>query len=78
MLGLVKRKEGGAEALVKAREQAQELRAHLGPLSEERQRLELQRVCLEERLTLMDMQRREDVERHRVKEEVRDTGWRRK
>ncbi|XP_062302072.1 uncharacterized protein LOC134006975 [Osmerus eperlanus] len=65
LLGLVKRREGGAGALVKAREQAQELRARLGPLREERQRLELQRVCLEERLTLMDMQRREDVKRHR-------------
>ncbi|XP_055767632.1 uncharacterized protein LOC129842944 [Salvelinus fontinalis] len=65
LLALLKRREGTSEALVKARQQAQELRARRGPLREEGQRLGLQRACLEERLKLMETHRREDVEQYR-------------
>ncbi|XP_071750949.2 uncharacterized protein sync [Centroberyx gerrardi] len=61
LLTLLKRREIIAAALVKAREQAQELKVQLGPLREESQRLGLQRACLEERLKLMHIQRKEDV-----------------
>ncbi|XP_040909748.1 syncoilin [Toxotes jaculatrix] len=61
LLALLKRREATAGALVKAKEQAQELRAQLRPLREEIQKLKLQRACLEEKLKLIHMQRREDV-----------------
>ncbi|KAM6974043.1 syncoilin [Tautogolabrus adspersus] len=61
MLALVKRREVTAEALVKAKEQTQELRTQLRPLKEEIQKLIIQRTCLEEKLGLIHMQRREDV-----------------
>lgn len=53
-------------ALVKAKEQAQELRAQLRPLKEENQELKLKRACLEEKLKLIHIQRREDVQRYKV------------
>ncbi|XP_070778225.1 syncoilin [Enoplosus armatus] len=61
LLMLLKRREATAGALVKAKEQAQELRAQLRPLKEEIQKLKLQRACLEEKLKLIHIQRREDV-----------------
>uniref|UniRef100_UPI0037E90D57 vimentin n=1 Tax=Semicossyphus pulcher TaxID=241346 RepID=UPI0037E90D57 len=61
MVTLLKRREVTAEALVKAKEQAQELKAQLRPLKEEIQKLNLQRACLEEKLRLTYIQRREDV-----------------
>ncbi|XP_029299450.1 uncharacterized protein sync [Cottoperca gobio] len=61
LLTLLKRREATAGALVKAKEQGQELRAQLRPLMEEIQRLNLQRACLEEKLKLIHLQRREDV-----------------
>lgn len=61
LLALLKRREATAGALVKAKEQAQELRAQLGPLREEIQKLKLQRACLEEKLKLIHIHRREDV-----------------
>lgn len=51
---------------MKAKEQAQELRAQVIPLREEIQKLKLQRACLEERLKLIQIQRREDVEQYKV------------
>lgn len=82
LLALLKRRDGTSEALVKARQQAQQLRARRGPLREEGQRLGLQRACLEERLKLMETHRREDVEQYRVwRDEGRDgirssrQGW---
>ncbi|KAM6959053.1 syncoilin [Aplochiton taeniatus] len=65
LLALLKRREATAEGLVKAREQAQELRVQLGPLREESQKLELHRACLEEKLRLKDSQRREDVAQYK-------------
>ncbi|XP_008285835.1 trichohyalin [Stegastes partitus] len=61
LLALLKRREATAGALVKAKEQAQELRAQLGPLREEIQKLKLQKACLEEKLKLIHIHRREDV-----------------
>ncbi|XP_061597918.1 syncoilin-like [Cololabis saira] len=61
LLALLKRREAAAGALVKAKEQARELRAKLGPLRGEIQELKLQRACLEEKLKLKHIQRMEGV-----------------
>ncbi|XP_035536874.1 caldesmon-like isoform X1 [Morone saxatilis] len=61
LLTLLKRREATAGALVKAKEQAQELKAQLRPLKEEIQKLKLQGACLEEKLKLIHLQRREEV-----------------
>lgn len=61
LLALLKRRDAAEAALVKTREQAQELRALIRPLREEIQKLTLQRACLEEKLKLIHIQRREDV-----------------
>ncbi|CAN9503797.1 unnamed protein product [Ophioblennius macclurei] len=61
LVALLKRREAAEASLVKAKEQAQELRAQLTPLREEIQKLLLQRACLEEKLKLINMQRREDM-----------------
>ncbi|XP_054461751.1 uncharacterized protein sync [Anoplopoma fimbria] len=61
LLTLLKRREATAEALLKAKDQARELKAQLRPLKEEIQRLTLQRACLEEKLKLIHFQRREEA-----------------
>lgn len=66
LIALLKRREVTAGALVKAKEQAQELRAQLRPLKEEIQKLKLQRACLEEKLKLIHIQRRDDVGQYKV------------
>lgn len=66
LVALLKRREAAAGALVKAKEQAQELRAQLRPLKEESQELKLKRACLEEKLNLIHMQRREDLQHYKV------------
>lgn len=66
MLALLKRREVTAEALVKAKEQLQELRTQLSPLKDEIQKLKLQRACLEEKLNLIHIQRIEDVQHYKV------------
>ncbi|XP_035038873.1 uncharacterized protein sync [Hippoglossus stenolepis] len=65
LLALLKRREATAGALVKAKEQAQELRAQLRPLRDEIQKLKLQRACLEEKLKLIHLHRREDAGRNK-------------
>ncbi|XP_028254916.1 syncoilin [Parambassis ranga] len=65
LLALLKRREAAGSTLVKAKEQAQELRAQVIPLREEIQKLQLQRACLEEKLKLIQIQRREDVEQYK-------------
>ncbi|XP_072226328.1 uncharacterized protein sync [Leuresthes tenuis] len=65
LLALLKRREAAAGALLKTKEQAQELRAQLRPLGEEIQQLQLQRACLEEKLKLIHIQRWEDVGRYK-------------
>ncbi|KAM3596755.1 uncharacterized protein V6R79_020080 [Siganus canaliculatus] len=65
LLGLLKRREATAEALGKAKEQAQELRVQLRPLEEEIQKLNLQRACLEEKLKLILIHRKEAMEQRK-------------
>lgn len=66
LVALLKRRETTAGALVKTKHQAQELRAQLRPLREELQQLELKRACLDEKLHLIALQRREHVGRYKV------------
>ncbi|XP_058475232.1 syncoilin [Solea solea] len=65
LVALLKRRDTTAGALVKAKEQAQELRAQLRPLQDEIQKLNLQRACLEEKLKLICLHRREDVDQYK-------------
>ncbi|XP_067268280.1 syncoilin [Chanodichthys erythropterus] len=65
LVSLLKRREATTDALSKAKEQCQEMKAQLEPLREEEQMLRLQRTCLEERIRLMEKQRRENVEQYR-------------
>ncbi|XP_067282110.1 syncoilin [Pseudorasbora parva] len=65
LVSLLKRREASVDALSKAKEQCLEMRAQLEPLREEEQILRLQRTCLEERIRLMETQRRENVEQYR-------------
>ncbi|XP_036411524.1 syncoilin [Megalops cyprinoides] len=62
---LRKRKQAAADALLETRAQAQDLRARLGPLREEAQRLGLQRTCLEEKIALKQRERSETVGQYR-------------
>ncbi|XP_027031743.2 syncoilin [Tachysurus fulvidraco] len=65
LVALLKRRQSSADALIKYREQCQELKTQLGPLKEEEQRLGLERNRLEERIYLMEKQRKENVEQYR-------------
>ncbi|KAJ8333195.1 hypothetical protein SKAU_G00420910 [Synaphobranchus kaupii] len=76
LLALLRRRQWGEEALRRHREEALDLRAHIGPLSEELQALELQRVCLEERVALMERERDENVAQYRETLEVLEQGLR--
>lgn len=66
LLALLKRRKATAEALVKAKVQAQELKAELAPLKEEIQKLKLQRACLEEKVNLIHIHWMEDVRHYKV------------
>lgn len=70
LVSLLKRREATTKGLRKAKEQCQELRSKLGPLKDEEQMLRLQKTCLEERLRLMESQRKENVEQYRVRTRV--------
>ncbi|XP_072530916.1 syncoilin [Salminus brasiliensis] len=65
LVALLKRREISADAVCKSREQCQELKAQLGPLKDEEQRLGLERARLEERIRLMERQRKENVQQYR-------------
>lgn len=66
LVALLKRRQSCTVALIKYREQCQELKTQLGPLKEEEQKLGLERARLEERIHLMEKQRKENVEQYRV------------
>ncbi|KAK3532440.1 hypothetical protein QTP86_018086 [Hemibagrus guttatus] len=66
LVALLKRRQSCTDALIKYREQCQDLKTQLGPLKEEEQRLGLERARLEERIHLMEKQRKENVEQYRA------------
>lgn len=65
---LLKRKETTDSSLSKSREQVEEYKGQLRPLTEEGHRLGLQKVCLEERFKLTQVQREDDIKQYKVME----------
>uniref|UniRef100_A0A8C7YZ52 Syncoilin n=1 Tax=Oryzias sinensis TaxID=183150 RepID=A0A8C7YZ52_9TELE len=62
LLAWLKRRDATAGALLKAKEQSQELRGQLTPLKEEVQKLLLQKACLGEKAKLIEVQRQEEAD----------------
>uniref|UniRef100_A0A8C6ULV7 Syncoilin n=1 Tax=Neogobius melanostomus TaxID=47308 RepID=A0A8C6ULV7_9GOBI len=65
LMALLRRKQMGDEALKKSREQATDLQAQLGPLREDVHRLETQRTSLEQRITLMEEDGEQNLNKHK-------------
>ncbi|KAG7280464.1 hypothetical protein CRUP_033765 [Coryphaenoides rupestris] len=76
LMTLLKRKETTDSSLSKAREQVEEFKGQLRPLTEEGHRLGLQKVCLEERFKLMQMQREEDIKQYKdIISSLEESSW---
>ncbi|XP_076017644.1 syncoilin-like [Genypterus blacodes] len=74
LVGLLRRRQAGEDALRKGREQGNDLRASLWPLRENVQTLQVQKACLEERMTLMEREREESSTQHKeTLEDLKET-----
>lgn len=66
MVALLRRRQAAEEALRKSKDQALDLRDRLAPLREDVKRLEMQKSCLEKKITLMTTEREERTAHHKV------------
>ncbi|KAJ0008869.1 hypothetical protein NQD34_016284 [Periophthalmus magnuspinnatus] len=69
LVALLRRRQIGEDALKRTREQSTDLKAQLGPLREQFQRLETQRTKLEKRKALIETDREQNFKQHKEKVE---------
>ncbi|XP_036418041.1 syncoilin-like, partial [Colossoma macropomum] len=65
LLALLRRKQASEDTLRKSRELGQDLKKRLEPLREEGRRMELEREQLQQRISLMEEEKRERVAQHK-------------
>nr|XP_057945853.1 syncoilin-like isoform X2 [Doryrhamphus excisus] len=74
LVSLLKRRQFGEKALRMSKEQAVGLRAQVGSLKEEAQRLEEKRYSMEQRISLMELERETMITQHKeLEEELKET-----